>query len=148
MADEEAINHFDCDGYRPLHHAILAHDLERARALLEQGAMINAPTESGDGALVLLCKALRDDEAVQWLSLLLDHGAEILDRDRLGWTALHHCAARGLEKTARALVNEGADPFFKSLKAERPIDVLGLYASSEGGAVSKEVWSKILSRPE
>lgn len=137
--DVESLNHFDCDGYRPIHHAILAHDLDRARSLLEKGVLVNAPTESGDGALVLLCKALRDEEAVQWLPLLLQHGAEILDRDRLGWTALHHCAARGLVKTASALVAEGADPHFKDAQGRRSIDVLS-------PDLSKEEWSRILSR--
>jgi tankyrase len=122
--ESDELNLFDCDGYRPIHHAILANDLGRAKHLISLGAMVNAPTESGDGALVLLCRALRDEEAVLWVKPLLEWGAEILDRDRKNWTGLHHCAARGLHKTARLLMAEGADPFFKNSDGQRPIDLV------------------------
>lgn len=117
------INEFDCDGYRPIHHAILAGDLSRARELFNAGAMLNAPTESGDGALVLLCKALRDDEATTWLPSLLDWGVELIDRDQKGWSALHHAVSREMLQTIRALMRAGADPFLKALDGTRPIDL-------------------------
>lgn len=123
--ENDEINIYDCDGYRPLHHAILANDLQRARVLVSQGALVNAQTESGDGALVLLCRALKDDEASQWVAPLLSWGAEILDRDRKNWTALHHCVSRGLFKTATLLLAEGADPFFKNSDMQRPIELAG-----------------------
>jgi ankyrin repeat protein len=117
------LNEFDCDGYRPIHHAILAHDIERARALINGGAMLNAPTESGDGALVLLCKALPDKDACEWLAALLEWGAELIDRDKKGWSALHHAVSREMTETIRGLMAAGADPFLKALDGTRPVDV-------------------------
>ncbi len=117
------LNEFDCDGYRPLHHAILAHDLERARVLINAGALLNAPTESGDGALVLLCKALSDEDAVSWLKPLLDWGVELIDRDQKGWSALHHAVSRQMVCTVRELMAAGADPFLRANDGTRPVDI-------------------------
>lgn len=122
--ENDEINLYDCDGYRPLHHAVLANDIERAKTLVSQGALVNAQTESGDGILVLLCRALRDEEAALWVAPLLSWGAEIIDRDRKNWTALHHCASRGMLKTADLLMREGADPFFRNSDGLRPIDLV------------------------
>mgnify|MGYP000858118469 FL=1 len=123
----DEINDYDCDGYRPFHHAILANSISRARDLMRLGALINAPTESGDGALVLTCRALNDDEAAEWIPVLLEWGAEIIDRDRTGRTPLHHACERGLVKTTAALLAGGADPFFKDGYGKKPAD----YATSE-----------------
>lgn len=123
MESRDDLNDFDCDGYRPIHHAILAHDLPRAEKLLAEGALLNAPTESGDGALVLLCKALKDHEVIEWLSPLLNRGVEIIDIDRKGWSALHHAVSRELKETVKSLVAAGADPFLKALDGQRPVDL-------------------------
>ena len=122
--ENDEINLYDCDGYRPLHHAVLANDIQRAYTLVSQGALVNAQTESGDGILVLLCRALRDKEAATWVKPLLGWGAEIIDRDRKGWTALHHCASRGMLQTAVLLMKAGADPFFKNSDGQRPLDLV------------------------
>ncbi len=121
------VNDFDCDGYRPIHHAILAgftDGLPRAKVLMAAGAMLNAPTESGDGALVLLCKALRDAEAAMWVEPLLAWGAELIDRDTKGWSALHHAVSREMVLTIQKLMDAGADPFLKALDDTRPVDIV------------------------
>jgi ankyrin repeat protein len=124
MEENDEINRYDCDGYRPLHHAVLANDLDRAKSLVAKGALVNAQTESGEGILVLLCRALRDEEAAHWVRPLLSWGAEIIDRDRKNWTALHHCASRGMLKTASLLMQEGADPYFRNSSGQRPLDLV------------------------
>lgn len=139
---DAAIDQFDCDGYRPIHRAIITHNLELGRQILIDGALINKETESGDGALILLCKALHDDEAVEWVPLLCEYGAELIGRDRLGWSSLHHCVSRGLVKTAKLLIEEGADPLLKNLRGERPIDLIH---GERSPSVSRAVWAEILS---
>jgi ankyrin repeat protein len=127
------LNEFDCDGYRPIHHAILAgfiDGLPRARDLINAGAMLNAPTESGDGALVLLCKALRDAEAVLWVDPLLEWGAELIDRDKKGWSALHHAVSREMIETIKKLMEAGADPFLRAVDGTRPVDLIAKLANS------------------
>ncbi|MBK7893107.1 MAG: hypothetical protein IPJ84_20300 [Bdellovibrionales bacterium] len=39
----DEINDYDCDGYRPFHHAILANSIPRARDLMRLGALIKRP---------------------------------------------------------------------------------------------------------
>lgn len=138
-SDGTGIDDFDCDGYRPIHHAILAADLGRAEDLVRAGAHLNKPTEGGDGALVLLCRALSDDDAAVFVPALLAWGAEIIDRDRKGYSALHHAISRGLLKTIRALVAGGADPFLRATDGKRPIDL------SCGDAVVDAAIRRILS---
>lgn len=121
--ESSGINDFDCDGYRPIHHAILADDQARALKLLQEGALLNAPTESGDGALNLACRALSDERAANWVPLLLGWGAEIIDRDSKGWSALHHAVDRGLAKTVKALMAAGADPFLQAQDGKKPTDL-------------------------
>lgn len=120
------INDFDCDGYRPIHHAILAgyeEGFPRAQALVANGVRLNASTESGDGALVLLCKALQDKEAALWVEPLLAWGAELIDRDTKGWSALHHAVSREMVITIQKLMEAGADPFLKAHDGTRPVDI-------------------------
>lgn len=129
--ENSGVNDFDCDGYRPIHHAVLANDIERAHKLLVEGAMLNASTESGDGILVLLCKALRDEEAIAWLPSLYDWGAEIIDTDRKGWSALHHAVKREMPLTIRSLMEAGADPFLRAVDGTRPVDLASAIATRE-----------------
>ncbi|MBK7893108.1 MAG: hypothetical protein IPJ84_20305 [Bdellovibrionales bacterium] len=75
----------------------------------------------------MTCRALNDDEAAEWIPVLLEWGAEIIDRDRTGRTPLHHACERGLLKTTAALLAGGADPFFKDGYGKKPAD----YATSE-----------------
>lgn len=128
----DPINDFDCDGYRPIHHAILAHAVDRATELIALGANVNAPTESGDGSLVLLCRALKDSEACEWVDLLIEWGAVVEAVDRKGWTALHHAADRNLILTATRLLRSGSDPLLKNLGGMTSFD---LVRSSEMKAV-------------
>lgn len=122
----DLINDFDCDGYRPLHHAILANSMSRAKELIALGASINARTESGDSSLILLCRALKDDEAVQWVNLLVEWGANLNDVDRKGWSALHHAMDRGLIKTAQALLQVGVDPGIQNSSGQLAQDLSSL----------------------
>ena len=119
----DLINDFDCDGYRPIHHAILANSMARAKELVELGANINAPTESGDGALVLLCRALKDIEASLWVETLVQWGARLNDVDRRGWSALHHAVDRDLTVTAARLLHCGVDPSLKNSSGQTARDL-------------------------
>lgn len=121
--NEEEINAFDCDGYRPVHHAVIAKDIARLDQLLLQGALLNLPTEGGEGILSLAIRAHRDEEAAIWVKNLIDRGADIIERDRNGDTALHWAVRNGYRQTVLTLSAEGADPFFKNQRGERPIDL-------------------------
>ena len=117
------LNECDCDGYRPIHHALLADDVARLDQLLSEGALLNLPTEGGEGILSLALRAHSDEKARLWIDRLLNRGAELIDRDRNGDTALHVAARSGYTESVRCLMDAGADPYLKNVRGERPIDL-------------------------
>ncbi len=118
-----SINDYDCDGYRPIHHAVLARDLVRVDQLLGLGALLNLPTEAGEGVLNLAVRLLDDAEAAAWCRELLDRGAEVIDRDLAGMTPLHLAVQGRKLKTMQTLIEAGADPHFKNRAGQKPTDL-------------------------
>lgn len=55
------------------------------------------------------------------LKLLLVHGADVMLRDKYGYTALHHCARRGFLILAEVLLIHGADINAETQRGDRPI---------------------------
>ncbi len=123
MPSESQLDFLDCDGYRPVHRAVLSDDLKLCEQLVSQGALLNASTEDGEGILSLACRALGEERLMIWLPKLLSWGAEIIDRDRRGDTALHVAIREGKLKAVTLLMNSGADPLMKNHKGERPTDL-------------------------
>lgn len=123
MPSESQLDVLDCDGYRPVHRAVLSDDLQLCEQLVSQGALLNASTEDGEGILSLACRALGEERLMIWLPKLLSWGAEIIDRDRRGDTALHVAIREGKLKAVTLLMNAGADPLMKNHLGERPTDL-------------------------
>lgn len=121
---ESPINAFDCDGYRPVHRAVMADDLKFCERLVMDGALLNAPTEDGEGVLSLACRALQDSRLEIWLPQLLSWGAEIIDRNPRGDTALHIAIREHKIKSVQILMASGADPLMKNAVGERPVDLV------------------------
>jgi len=86
-------------------------------------ALINKPNELGEGILVQVCKALEDSKAAEQVQQYISEGAEIIDRDLKGWSALHYAVSRDLPLTIRVLMLAGADPFLRAEDGLRPIDL-------------------------
>ena len=97
----------------PLHQAILRRKTAIALFLIERGADVNAPD---------------NDRAV--LVALLDGKAEPVRRDRIGWTPLHHAAAKNQVELARILLDRGAPPNALSELGGTP-----LHEAAAGGGV-------------
>lgn len=75
----------DIRGYTPLYHA---HSVpEMAKFLFDKGLDVNAPCDTQPGRTGVHCAAEMADPT--FLSLLLDHGADVTRRDAEGNTALH-----------------------------------------------------------
>ena len=90
----------------PLADAAMRGDVEEVRALLEEGADVDAA--HGDGMTGLHWSAERGDEDVA--RLLLSAGANVDRRTRLGdYTPLHVAARGGRPAIVRALLDAGAD---------------------------------------
>ncbi len=98
--------------YTPLSCAIQGKHVETAKALLERGADLSKATEYG-GTPLLRASASGPPELV---TLLLNHGADVRQRDDRGWQPLHVAlrASQLSDDERRSIVESllahGADP--------------------------------------
>eukprot|EP00698_Gefionella_okellyi_P023395 TRINITY_DN7985_c0_g1_i1.p1 TRINITY_DN7985_c0_g1~~TRINITY_DN7985_c0_g1_i1.p1 ORF type:complete len:2097 (+),score=350.14 TRINITY_DN7985_c0_g1_i1:158-6448(+) len=77
-----------------------------AKTLLDKGALVNAPNQSGCTALHIAAAAPCNENTVL---LLLEAGASVSARDADGNTALMNACEHNCEQTARLLLTFGAD---------------------------------------
>lgn len=98
------------DGSTALHHAAAINHSTIARAILERGADVSAPSTT-DGITPLHVAAAAGNRAT--LDVLIDGGADVNARSAAGRTALAQAAlagARGDVEIAGLLLDAGADP--------------------------------------
>jgi ankyrin repeat protein len=89
----------------PLNDAARAGDVEKVRALVDEGAVIDAPSDRGETPLILAVLAGNDAVA----ELLIEKGAAIDGRNAGGFTPLHAAAYAGDAAIAELLIDHGAD---------------------------------------
>jgi ankyrin repeat protein len=96
-------------GENILEYAIYHSPLAFIRKLLDLGADPNYDDPAGFPSLIATLSADRPD---RWelLKLLLDHGADVLQRGVNGYTPLHHAAATNDVPAIELLLAHGADP--------------------------------------
>ncbi|CAK6969868.1 protein phosphatase 1 regulatory subunit 27b [Scomber scombrus] len=61
---------------------------------------------------------------LECVKLLVDHGADIHQRDEEGWTPLHMACSDSFPHIARYLLSLGADPELENDCGERPADLI------------------------
>ncbi|NLS02881.1 ankyrin repeat domain-containing protein [Rhizobium sp. P32RR-XVIII] len=88
----------------PLHDAARNGDRERVGQLIDQGANIAEPNESGEPPLMIAALGGHADI----VALLLEKGADIEIRNKGGLTALHAAAYGGNLEVVELLVSKGA----------------------------------------
>ncbi len=88
----------------PLHDAAKDGDVARAKQLIEQGANVAEPDESGEPPLLIA--SLNGHADV--VTLLLERGSDIEIRNKGGLTALHAAAYGGSLEVVELLVAKGA----------------------------------------
>jgi ankyrin repeat protein len=89
----------------PLHDAARDGDLEKARALIDEGAGIDAQSDRGETPLILAILEGHADVA----ELLIANGADVMARNERGLTPLHAAAYSGGAEVARLLLEHGAE---------------------------------------
>jgi ankyrin repeat protein len=89
----------------PLHDAARDGDVERVKQLLNQGADLSEPDNTGEPPLLVASLAGHADVVV----LLLERGSDIEIRNKGGLTALHAAAYGGHLDVVELLVAKGAD---------------------------------------
>jgi uncharacterized protein len=98
----------------PLHEAARDGDVERAKQLLDQGAVLAELDAAGEPALLIASLAGHANV----VALLLERGSDIHTRNKGGLTALHAAAYGGNLDVVKVLVSRGAavndtDNFYK-----------------------------------
>jgi uncharacterized protein len=89
----------------PLHDAARTGDVEQTRALIGEGAAIDARSDRGETPLIVAILAGNDAIA----ELLIEKGAAIDARNAGGFTPLHAAAYAGDPAMAELLITKGAD---------------------------------------
>jgi uncharacterized protein len=92
---------------RRLIAAAHANDLDEVRALIREGADVNAKDETVQSAYLIATSAVGDDPRL--LELTLDNGARVDDKDSFNGTGLIRAAERGHPRIVRRLLRAGID---------------------------------------
>jgi ankyrin repeat protein len=103
----------------PLIDAARNADKDAVRALIRQGANVNAP--DADGATALHWASYRDD--LESADLLIRAGAHMNAANELGATPLWNASQNGSAAMVRRLLQGGADPNIALLSGETPVMV-------------------------
>ncbi|MCZ4092319.1 ankyrin repeat domain-containing protein [Sinorhizobium psoraleae] len=88
----------------PLHDAAREGDVGRVKELIDQGAKVAEPDDTGEPALLIAALAGKSDVVM----LLLERGTDIEIRNKGGLTALHAAAYGGNLEVVKLLVEKGA----------------------------------------
>jgi ankyrin repeat protein len=115
---------------RPLHRAVRSGSAEVVRSLLAAG--VSPDVRDSDGSTPAM---VADDTCVEALGELIRSGCDLSLRDPGGYTALQRAARMGQARTARMLVEAGADPLSYTLAGET---ALGLALANGHAVVVRE----------
>ena len=120
------INKSSTDGSTPLRHA---HSLETIKYLLKCGADINKTCNEGISLLVNVAGSFiqNKDAQIQILRYLLDNNANVYQRTKNGYTALHiacHSPFTYYEEVLKFLLDYGAPPMFTATSCVTDIDYI------------------------
>ena len=119
------INKSSTDGSTPLRHAL---SLETIKYLLECGADINKTCNEGNSLLIQVARNnfLKKDAKIQILRYLLDNNANVYQRTKIGYTALHIAShsSFGCEEVVKFLLDYGTPPMFTAASCVTDIDYI------------------------
>jgi len=142
--DRQQIESYSQDGWTPLHLACFFNHPEIVAALVLSGADVQARSRNTmQNAPLHAAAAGRSQESVR---ILLEHGADVNAQQEGGWTALHAASQNGDAEMVRLLIASGAHVHARAANNQNAldlaltkghqavVDILDVYATSEGGA--------------
>ena len=107
----------------PLHYAVLNHNAESSKLLLERGAEIEARTINNQTPLHLA--ATRNSTEIA--QILLEHGAEIEARTLSNQTTLHSAALENSTESAQLLLEHGPEIEARDINNQTPLHYAAYY---------------------
>jgi ankyrin repeat protein len=108
----------DQNGSTPLHAALASYSETSALYLISQGADVSIKQKSGRTALHIACQNNADTTVVK---SLIEHGADVLEVDNEGQSALHEASASASAVHVRLLLDNGAEVDKQASNHNRPL---------------------------
>jgi len=102
-----------------LYHACSTNKLFAMFGLLQVGARVDVNCGHGDTPLMVAVSHVADDCA----TFLINTGADLHKKNKIGRTALHHAANAGRRRMFKFLVERGANPNLPDKFGTTPIDL-------------------------
>ena len=117
-------------GSTPLMKAATTSDVALMRMLIERGADPNISTQNHTTPLMAtaglnwadISSLGSEDETIEAMKLLIQHGADVNAFNDLGETALHGAAQRGADRVVQFLADQGARLDAKDRRGRTPLD--------------------------
>jgi hypothetical protein len=117
-------------------------DVQEAKRLLDEGADVNARTESGYTPLHWAAKFGYTEAA----SLLLERGADVNARKEDGSTPLSFAAMEGQTETAELLIERGADVNARTESGSTPLRIAAIGTEGVLGHAETAETAELLRR--
>ncbi|MCS3940333.1 ankyrin repeat protein [Salinibacter ruber] len=114
------VNHFDRNGWSPLHKSAQERDAAVAQLLLDAGADPDISADADDAPAPLHHAAVSG--AAEVAEALIAAGADVDKTSTKGIRPLHTAAERGDPAFAKVLLDAGADPTATDEEGDTPID--------------------------
>merc|ERR1719259_524396 len=108
------VNTSDLNGDSPLHSALLYHNTDNIKLLLEGGSDTEATNNIGRRPIHIA----NDPESLQ---LLLDHGADVDSQDRVGNAAIHFAVLAKDRERVEILLDKGCDITVRNRAGSTPL---------------------------
>lgn len=99
-------------------------DTEIVDMLLNYGANVNALDSNHDSVMYLALNTPRQFHHVALLWKLYEHGADVNQANREGWTPLHRACILGDLELVRAILDMGADVYCLNSKGHIPLEMI------------------------
>ena len=111
------------NGSTPLHSAARYAFIQSTRALIDGGAVVDAPDNEGLTPLMLFIKTGNAYGVPRYFPLLLHNGADPNRQDNDGNSALHHAALAENSEAIPDLLKYGASLNLKNNNGQTPLDL-------------------------